>query len=424
MTELESFAAATEPYLRQSYAVWELTLKCNLACSHCGSRAGDARVDELSTDEAFDLVRQMAEVGITEVSIEGGEAFLRPDWLDIARAITDHGMRCSMATGGYGISRETVRRMKDAGIRAVSVSVDGMAAVHDRLRGRQGSWTHAQKTLGHLREVGIPFGCNTQINRLSAPDLPELYECLRDAGISVWQIQLTIPLGNAADAVEILLQPCELLDLYPMLARIARRAIAEGVTIQCGNNIGYNGPYEHIIRAGGKRSKTLWIGCQAGLATIGIHADGAIKACPTLPAWYVGGNIRETSLAAILETRKLAFNMDAGTDQGTDHLWGFCKQCEHGDICRGGCTANAHTLFGKSGNNPHCHHRTLELAKIGKRERVVPKLAAIGKPFDHAEWTLLEEPVETLWPAGDSLRFTAEQVRWPASYDAWPLAVD
>src|SRR4051812_11768630 len=115
----------TAPRRREAYAVWELTLKCNLACGHCGSRAGDPRVDELSTDEALDLVRQLAEAGITEVTIEGGEAFLRPDWLTIARAISDRGMICSMVTGGYGISRETARRMKDAGINGVTVSVDG-----------------------------------------------------------------------------------------------------------------------------------------------------------------------------------------------------------------------------------------------------------------------------------------------------------
>ena len=47
-------------YRRKSYAVWEITLACNLACGHCGSRAGDARENELSTDEAVDLVRQLA----------------------------------------------------------------------------------------------------------------------------------------------------------------------------------------------------------------------------------------------------------------------------------------------------------------------------------------------------------------------------
>src|SRR5262245_26936585 len=111
---------------RTTYAVWEITLKCNLACSHCGSRAGDARKDELSTAEAFDLVAQMADAGIREVTLIGGEAFLRADWLDIAREINRRGMLCSMTTGGYGVSRETALRMKEAGIAQVSVSIDGL----------------------------------------------------------------------------------------------------------------------------------------------------------------------------------------------------------------------------------------------------------------------------------------------------------
>jgi MoaA/NifB/PqqE/SkfB family radical SAM enzyme len=222
-----------------SYAVWEITLKCNLACQHCGSRAGEARSQELSTLEALNLVQQLAEVGIQEVTLIGGEAFMRPDWLEIAQAITEAGMICGMTTGGFGISRETAQKMKDAGIQVVSVSVDGLEATHDHLRGKTGSWEWAFKTMSHLKQVGIPFGCNTQINRLSAPEFPQIYEKIRDAGIFAWQIQLTVPMGNAADNHQILLQPYELLDIYPMIASVVQRAKQEGVDVQPGNNIGY-----------------------------------------------------------------------------------------------------------------------------------------------------------------------------------------
>ncbi|MEM8614009.1 MAG: radical SAM protein, partial [Cyanobacteria bacterium P01_H01_bin.105] len=281
-------------YQRTSYAVWEITLKCNLACSHCGSRAGHARAKELSTEEALDLVSQMAEVGIKEVTLIGGEAFLRPDWLDIAAAINQAGMRCTMTTGGYGITLATANKMKQAGIATVSVSIDGLETTHDRLRGRVDAWQYAFQTMGHLQAAGIPFGCNTQINRLSAPELPSIYEHIRDAGARAWQLQLTVPMGNAADNAEILLQPYELLDLYPMLAKIAMRSHREGVQIQPGNNIGYYGPYERLLRGRGQENDwAFWRGCSAGLSTLGIEADGAIKGCPSLPtAAYTGGNIR------------------------------------------------------------------------------------------------------------------------------------
>ncbi|MFH7028991.1 MAG: hypothetical protein ACHBN1_27260 [Heteroscytonema crispum UTEX LB 1556] len=71
--------------------------------------------------------------------------------------------------------------------------------------------------------------CNTQINRLSAPEFPCIYQCIRDVSARAWQIQLTVPMGNAADNADIFLQPYELLDIYSMLARVARRAYGEGV---------------------------------------------------------------------------------------------------------------------------------------------------------------------------------------------------
>ena len=237
-------------YHRISYAVWEITLKCNLACQHCGSRAGHARTAELTTVEALNLVQQLADVGIKEVTLIGGEAFLRNDWLEIATAITQAGMVCGMTTGGYGITLETARHMKEAGIKVVSVSIDGLQETHNRLRGKSESWQWAFKTMSHLKEAGISFGCNTQINRLSAPEFPQIYECIRAAGISAWQIQLTVPMGNAADNNEILLQPYELIDVYPMIARVVEQANQDGIKIHAGNNIGYYGPYERLLRGG------------------------------------------------------------------------------------------------------------------------------------------------------------------------------
>ncbi|MEH1838995.1 MAG: nif11-class peptide radical SAM maturase 3 [Nostoc sp.] len=405
-------------YRRISYAVWEITLKCNLACQHCGSRAGHTRANELSTAEALDLVKQMAEVGITEVTIIGGEAFLRPDWLEIAQAITSSGMLCGMTTGGYGITLDTARRMKEAGIRVVSVSVDGLEATHDRLRGRQGSWQWAFKTMSNLKQAGIRFGCNTQINRLSAPEFPRIYEHLRDAGIFAWQIQLTVPMGNAADNSEILLQPYELLDVYPMIARVAQRAKQEGVQVQPGNNIGYYGPYERMLRGGGD-AWTFWQGCSAGLSAIGIEADGAIKGCPSLPTTaYTGGNIRDYSLRTIIEeTEELRFNLGADTPKGTSHLWGFCKTCEFAQLCRGGCSWTAHVFFDKRGNNPYCHHRALTQEKGGIRERVFLQRQADGNPFDNGEFGLVEEPINAPWPENDSLHFTSDRIQWPEGWE-------
>jgi MoaA/NifB/PqqE/SkfB family radical SAM enzyme len=124
---------------RPRHAVWELTLRCDQSCRHCGSRAGAARPNELTTEECLDLVRQMAELGVLEVTVIGGEAYLRPDLPAILRAIRAHGMYCTMTTGGRGLDETLARTLASAGLGSASVSIDGAEVVHDRLRGVSGS---------------------------------------------------------------------------------------------------------------------------------------------------------------------------------------------------------------------------------------------------------------------------------------------
>lgn len=407
-------------YQRTSYAVWELTLACNLACGHCGSRAGKARPNELSTAEALDLVQQLADAGITEVTLIGGEAYLRRDWLDIAAAITRAGLLCTMTTGGLGLSRATVQRMLDAGIARASVSVDGLEAVHDRQRGVVGSFAAALKTLSHFKEVGLPSSANSQLNRLSLPQLPALYDVLREAGITSWQVAMTVPMGNAVEQREWLLQPAELDAAFSVLARVARRAQREGIKVMAGNNVGYYGPHERLLRGHGRPdANVFWQGCGAGMDGLGIEADGTIKGCPSLPtSAYSGGSIRDATLKTILERPALRFNEGAGSEAGEAHLWGRCGQCQYKTLCRGGCSWTAHVFFGRRGNNPFCHHRALTLAKEGLRERLVLETAASGQPFDHGVFRSIEEPLDAPWPADDALHFT--EAAWPAGWESHP----
>ena len=389
MTELRT-------YQRTTYAVWEITLKCNLKCTTCGSRAGAARADELSPAEALDLVDQLAEVGIDEVTLIGGEAYLRQDWPDIVQAIRARGMACTMTTGGLGVSAPMARRMADVGIGSVSVSVDGLEASHDRQRGVAGSWRAAFAALGHLRDAGVPVSANTQINALSMAELPALYALLREAGIHAWQVQLTVPMGRAADHPELLLQPYELLDLFPMLATLAEQGRADGITLMPGNNVGYYGPTDTTLKGRGAPGLN-WEGCQAGINTLGIEADGAIKGCPSLPTTpYTGGNVRNLRLAEIVATEALTINRVAYEEpaRATEHLWGYCAGCYYADICRGGCSWTAHVFFGRRGNNPYCHHRALEFAARGQRERLVRSELAPGVPFDHGRFEIVIEPLE------------------------------
>jgi radical SAM protein with 4Fe4S-binding SPASM domain len=377
--------------LRPSYAVWEITLRCDLACQHCGSRAGRARADELSTDEALDLVAQMAELGVEEATIIGGEAYLRDDWPRIAAALTDAGIRCSMTTGGRALTAERVAAAKQAGVETVSVSIDGLSATHDRLRALVGSHAAAMRALENLKAVELPRSVNTQLCGINLREIEPLLDVIAPLEIHSWQVQITVAMGRAADHPELLLQPWQMLELMPLVARLHHRCEQLGIRLWPASNIGYFGPYEALLRhdhADGHQT-----GCDAGVRTLGIEANGDIKGCPSLPsADYVGGNVREHRLRDIWERADvLRFNREPRVAE----LWGRCGDCYYADTCKSGCTWTGHVLFGRRGNNPYCHHRALELLREGRRERIELAAPAPGLPFDHGEYRLIEEP----WPS-------------------------
>ncbi len=386
---LDVVAREIDRRTRPIYAVWEITLACDLACRHCGSRAGRARPEELSTEQCFELARQMAELGIKEVTLIGGEAYLREDWTDIIGEVRRLGMDCTMTTGGRGITEQRARAAKAAGLMSVSVSLDGDRAAHDRLRGVVGSYDAAVAALANLRAAGVPVSVNTQINRWTYQALPELLEVLIARGAHAWQLQLTVPMGRAADQPDVMLQPFELLTVFPQVADLLPRAEAGGVRVYPGNNLGYFGPYEHLLRKHLPRGHAG--SCGAGRATLGVEADGTLKGCPSLQTEeWAGGNILDSTLRDVWErSERLRYTRD----RTVSDLWGYCRSCYYANECRAGCTWMAHSLFGKPGNNPYCHHRALEMERNGKRERVVLALAAPGLPFDRGRFDIVLEDV-------------------------------
>ena len=381
-------AREVDTRFRPIYAVWEVTLACDLACRHCGSRAGRPRPDELTTAEALDLIAQMAHLGVKEATLIGGEAYLRPDWLELVAAFRAHGIPVTMTTGGRGLSAEMLEQARNAGLLGVSVSIDGDEPTHDRLRGVAGSYRAAVGALRAAKALGLRTSFNTQINRLSAPILGDILEAVAPLGVRGWQIQLTVPMGRAADEPDILVQPYDLLAIFPRLATLKKRCDALGIMFWPGNNIGYFGPYESVIR--GHYLRGHGGSCGAGKATLGVEANGAIKGCPSLPTdRWTGGNIRDESLQAIWERSEPLRYM---RDRTVDDLWGFCRTCYYAEECMSGCTWTSFVTLGLPGNNPFCHHRALEMDRRGLRERVSPATQAPGQPFDHGTFEIVVEP--------------------------------
>ena len=265
-------------------------------------------------------------------------------------------MTCSIPTGGRAFSVGVARKAAAAGLAGAGVSIDGLRENHDLIRGVRGSFDQAIAALGHLRDNGLATSVNTQLWSQSIDDLRGLLPLLADAGVIAWQIQLSVAMGAASDNNTFLLQPYHMLDVFPLLSELWDEARTFGIRLIVGNNLGYYGPFEAKLRLW-RRTPTHWDGCSAGRNSLGIEADGKIKGCPSLAtSVFTGANIRDMALDAIWNsTQELAY---VGT-RSLEDLWGFCRRCYYAEVCLGGCTWTAHSLFGRPGNNPYCHYRAL-----------------------------------------------------------------
>ena len=374
------------------HVVWEITLACDLKCLHCGSRAGHRRPGELSTEECLAVIDSLAALGTREITLIGGEAYLRKDWTRLIQAIHDHGMYVAIQTGGRNLTPAKMQAAVDAGLNGVGVSLDGLAPLHDAVRNVPGSFDKALDTLRRAKQAGLKVSVNTQIGAATLPDLPALMDLIIDAGAKHWQIQLTVAMGNAVDHPELLMQPYQLLEVMPLLARLYREGNERGLLMNIGNNIGYYGPYEHMWRGFGD-DRVHWTGCAAGQTVLALEADGTVKGCPSLATvGFSGGNVRNMSLHDIWHYSE---GIHFGRLRSVDDLWGYCRSCYYNDVCRGGCTWTSHSLLGKPGNNPYCHYRALDLQQKGLRERIVKLEDAGPASFSVGRFDLITERIDT-----------------------------
>ena len=379
------------------HVVWELTLQCDLACVHCGSRAGASRAAELSPAECDSVISQFAELGVREVTLIGGEAYLRDDWAQVARRITDSGMQCTLVTGALALTQDRVSAAQDAGIASIGISIDGLEHSHDAQRGHKGSWRAALDAAERVARSAVRLSTNSQLNRLNGAEIPALARLLRDAGSSAWQVQLTVAMGRSADRPQLLLQPPDLPDVFALLV-FAREYVLDpaGVALVPGNNVGYFSPLEQQLRYGGALG-AHWTACAAGRWVLGLEADGSLKGCPSLATEaFAGGNVRQTPVRELVETAAAITGI--GRRSRAD-LWGFCRDCHYADVCLGGCTWTTHSLLGRPGNNPLCIHRVLELEARGQAEHLVPVARAPGQPFDTGRHTIVLGPAAPTAPA-------------------------
>jgi len=335
------------PWNTPAVAALELTLRCPCRCLTCGSRAGMPRARELDQQEWLEVIAALADLGCQRISLMGGEPLLYPRWAELAAAARKREIIVDMISSGQGLDQDVALRIRDSGLHAVTVSIDGLAATHDRQRGLSGCFQQALQAIHLVDHIGLKVGVTTQVNRGNLAELEALAPVLEDAGVIGWQLQMTLPIGRA-EAQQLALAPDEMPELLRVLRRLARRP---GLRPHLTDNIGYCTHDDLILRTIQGGFPRPWLGCRAGLDALGVTSDGRVKGCLSLPDSCVEGNLRERSLAALWnDPNRFAYNRQFTPAQ----LGGSCTQCLHSARCRGGCSATAFAGFGRPSSSAHC----------------------------------------------------------------------
>jgi len=325
--------------------VWEITLQCNIHCLHCGSSADyNTRNNELSTNEAIDLIEQIADLGCKRVVLSGGEPFLRQDWATLSLRIKDLGMHVSYISNGYIINDDIVDLLKIIQPVGISFSLDGSNAdTHDYIRGKKGVFERCISALKKTTNAGLYSSAVTSVHKKNINELEGILEILLENGVCAWQVQTATPQGRMPQ--ELALNDDE---YYKLAAFISenRKKYNNLIKIYDADCIGY-----YSSKLDGLYNKN-WKGCQAGLQVLGIESDGTVKGCLSLHGEpFIEGNIREKSLSEIWNS-KCGFEYNRRFSP--KFLKGICKDCKWGAICRGGCTEKAVTCTGSPYESPYC----------------------------------------------------------------------
>ncbi len=332
---------------------WELTGACNLECVHCRASATKTpSPDELSTDEAKHLIDDIASFAKPIIILSGGEPLVRDDVYEIAQYGTDKGLRMVLATNGILVTREVAKRLKDAGIKRVSISIDGAnAKTHDEFRGMPGAFEGALKGINTLKEAGLSLQINTTITKRNLDEVPKILDLTLELGADALHIFMLVPTGRGEVLAGEEVSPEEYERVLNWLYDTQKRAKIQ-LKATCAPH------YFRIMHQRAKQEGALvepreegfsamTKGCLAGTGFCFISRTGEVYPCGYLPVLV--GDIRRQSFWEIWRNSKIFIEL-----RDSSRLKGKCGRCEFRRVC-GGCRARAYAATGDYlDEEPYC----------------------------------------------------------------------
>jgi heme b synthase len=324
---------------------WEVTRSCNLACIHCRAAALDKPYEnELTTEESFRFLDNIATFAKPIIILTGGEPLLRPDIFDIAAYGNEKGFRMTMAVNGTLLTPEIAKQMIDSGIQRISISLDGATAEsHDAFRQMQGAFDGALRGIAGAREAGLDFQINTTITQQNLHELSAIQDMVVSLGAVAHHIFLLVPMGRGKDLAEQAISAAQYEETLHWFYE-QKDKVPLQLKATCAPH------YYRILRQRAKAEgkdvdfKTFGLdamtrGCLGGVGFAFVSHVGQVQPCGYLELDC--GNIREKPFREIWESSSIFCNL-----RDFKKYEGKCGKCEYVRVC-GGCRARA---FESTGN--------------------------------------------------------------------------
>ncbi|MHB8075174.1 putative heme d1 biosynthesis radical SAM protein NirJ1 [Desulfosporosinus fructosivorans] len=164
--------------------VWNTTKTCNLKCAHCYMESDSQKYQgEMTTEEAKRFIDNLAEFKSPVLLFSGGEPLIRPDFFELAEYTISKGLRATLSTNGTLITPEVARRIKDIGISYVGISLDGLADVNDKFRGKEGAFKAAMEGIQNCVAVDQRVGLRFTINHHNIKELDKIFDFIEAENI-------------------------------------------------------------------------------------------------------------------------------------------------------------------------------------------------------------------------------------------------
>lgn len=339
------------------WIAWEATQRCNLKCVHCRCSSDmESAVGDFTTEEAYKLIDDICEVSTPVMVLSGGEPLMREDIFDIAQYGTDKGLRMCMATNGTLITDEVCAKMKETGIKMVSLSLDGSTAeIHDDFRQSEGAFAGTINGAETLKRNGIKFLINSSFTKRNQQDIGNCQRLAKQLGATAWYMFMIVPTGRGEEIMNELVSKEDYEEILKWHYEMEKNEDELLVRPTCAPH--YYRIVPQMAKAEGSKFKRRSLtfstgggkGCIAGQTICLIDCFGNLKPC----SYFLSdvGNVKQTSF------KDLWFNSDTMLKlRDFSKYEGRCGSCEFLKVC-GGCRARADAVHGDfMAEEPFCSY--------------------------------------------------------------------